>query len=392
MTVLLDLRELPREPHTMASEPSELQRLEEELRRSEEKYRFFFHNDPNPILVFDAETTRILDANDRAVAEYRSSRERLLARPFLDLTHPSHQARVWAFLSSAQSFLAKVRQIRDDGEIFFVNMRASYGTYRGAQAVIATTADVTERVKQEQQVLQSAKLATLGEMSAGIAHELNQPLSVIGTACHFLLKQVDRGLTPDSQTLAGLAREMVAQVGRASRIIGHLREFGRKAEVELAPIDINDPIRGVFLLLGQQLRVHGIGVESDLPADLPRIHGDANRLEQVFINLVLNARDAIETRRSRDAGWRGGKIAIRSFREGDQVAVTVNDDGVGIPAGDLDRIFEPFFTTKEPGKGTGLGLSISYGIVRDLGGRIEVESMPGEGATFKLSFVAVGAT
>lgn len=186
-----------------------------------------------------------------------------------------------------------------------------------------------------------------------------------------------------------MARELSEQVERARRIITHLREFGRKHEVTAESISLNEPIQGVLGLLGQQLRVHNIQVETDLAPDLPPMLGNVNRLEQVFINLIMNARDAIEERRSKLPGMEG-LIKITSFTQEGGLVATVGDNGGGIPAAGQDRIFEPFFTTKEVGKGTGLGLSISYGIVRDFGGSIQVESPPGEGTVFRLSFPVRG--
>ncbi len=371
----------------MATDISDIRRLEQELKRSEEKYRLFFDNDPNPIIVFDAASFEILDANHRAAGEYQYGPEELAGLSFLELTHPRERERVRAFIAGYEAFLPTVRQVRKDGETFFVNLRASYGEHLGRQAVIATTSDITERLQTEQQLIQAAKMATLGEMSAGVAHELNQPLSVIATGSGYLNKAVKNGRLPEAATLAEVAAELGAQVERARRIISHLREFGRKHEVVAEHLDINQPIRGVFALLGQQLSVHDIEVQTDLDPGLPPVRGDNNRLEQVFINLVMNARDAIEERR--EAGWSGrGLIKVDSCLEDDQVVVTVSDNGRGIQAGDVDRIFDPFFTSKEVGKGTGLGLSISYGIVRDFGGSIAVESRPGQGTSFRLSFPA----
>ncbi|MCB2188458.1 MAG: PAS domain-containing sensor histidine kinase, partial [Deltaproteobacteria bacterium] len=231
----------------------------------------------------------------------------------------------------------------------------------------------------------AAKMATLGEMSAGVAHELNQPLSVLATGGHLLARQTQKGAPPDPALVAQVAREIEEQVGRATRIINHLREFGRKAEVSRSLIDVTEPIAGVFQLLGQQMRVHDIAVHLDLPAGLPPVWADKNRMEQVFINLLLNARDAIDERRQ--AGdRRGGEISVAAREENGQAVVMVRDNGIGIPPALRSRIFEPFFTTKEVGRGTGLGLSISYGIVRDYGGTITVESCPGQGSCFRVSF------
>jgi histidine kinase len=189
--------------------------------------------------------------------------------------------------------------------------------------------------------------------------------------------------------LKEVAAELTAQVRRAERIINHLREFGRKAQVARGRVDINQPIQGVFHLLGQQLHLHDIEVKLELSKDPPLVWADANRLEQVFINLVLNARDAIEDRRKAEPGL-AGQITVRSERRDGQARVSIGDNGAGIPAELTARIFEPFFTTKEVGRGTGLGLSISYGIVRDYGGSIAVESAPGQGTTFRLELPAAG--
>ncbi|MFH1033477.1 MAG: ATP-binding protein [Pseudomonadota bacterium] len=369
----------------MATDITPIRRLETELRRSEEKYRLFFNNDPNPILVFDRETLEILDANDRAAAEYRHDKPALLGLSFLSLTDTADQARVRGFLEHGEAFLPRVHQVRADGKPFFVNIRASYGEHMGRRAVIATTADISSVMETEQQLIQAAKMATLGEMSAGVAHELNQPLSIISTAGNFLSKQAQRSQVPDLDTLRQISQELLSQVERATRIINHLREFGRKARVERGKVSLNQPIQGVFHLLGQQLHLHDIEVILELDQDLPPIWGEANRLEQIFINLVLNARDAIEELRGQDRGL-AGQIRVRSWSEDGRVLVSVSDNGVGIPEEQQGRIFEPFFTTKDVGKGTGLGLSISYGIVRDYGGVIEVVSHAGQGTTFLLGF------
>ncbi len=369
----------------MATDITPIRRLETELRCSEEKYRLFFNNDPNPILVFDRDTLEIMDANDRAAAEYRYDKPGLKELSFLDLTNGSDQARVRSFLEQGEAFLPRVHQVRADGKPFFVNIRASYGEHLGRRAVIATTADISGVLETEQQLIQAAKMATLGEMSAGVAHELNQPLSIISTAGNFLAKQAQRAVVPDVLVLRQVSQELLSQVERATRIINHLREFGRKARVERGKVSLNQPIQGVFHLLGQQLHLHDIEVVCELDPDLPSIWGEANRLEQIFINLVLNARDAIEELRGRGQSV-AGQIRVRSWSEDGRALVSVADNGVGIPEDQQGRIFEPFFTTKEVGKGTGLGLSISYGIVRDYGGVIEVVSHPGQGTTFLLSF------
>jgi histidine kinase len=231
-------------------------------------------------------------------------------------------------------------------------------------------------------------MATLGEMSAGVAHELNQPLSVIKTSASYLAKKIERKEQVSPDILRELADEMDSQVDRASLIINHLRQFGRKTDIRKVSVQLNDCISGTFTVLGRQLEVHGIKVELDLDEDLPPIKGDRNRLEQVFLNLIMNARDAMDERQER-AGEEVEKVLrISSKTAGDQVVVKVADTGLGMSDAVKEKIFEPFYTTKPVGKGTGLGLSISFGIVRDYDGVIEVQSVEGQGTTFTISFPA----
>jgi C4-dicarboxylate-specific signal transduction histidine kinase len=252
--------------------------------------------------------------------------------------------------------------------------------------VIVTTTDITATLETETKLIQAGKMATLGEMAAGVAHELNQPLNAIKLGSDFLQTMIEHHRAIPEQDLQAVAGDISKEVDRAAGIINHLRDFGRKSSVTRQRIDINRPLRGVFTILGQQLKVHGIQVITDLDEHLPSVLADENRIEQVLVNLINNARDAIEAKRALRDSRSEGTLTVRSFAENDRVVVTVSDTGSGIPAAVVDRVFEPFFTTKEVGKGTGLGLSISYGIVRDYEGTIDFETREGDGSTFRLSF------
>nr|HDN00619.1 hypothetical protein [Deltaproteobacteria bacterium] len=237
-----------------------------------------------------------------------------------------------------------------------------------------------KKLEQKTQLIQASKMSTLGEMASGIAHELNQPLSVIRMGATFLSKMIDKGKEIQDEELKNVVKEIVGQVDRASSIINHMRDFSRIG-VETTELDVNEPIRNIFGILGQQFKVRNIEVEMDLDDNLPHIMADSNKLEQVLLNLVVNARQAIE-----EKGESGGKVTIKSFPDKGQAAISVSDTGIGIPEHILDKIFEPFFTTKKVGVGTGLGLSISYGIVKDYGGTIDVKTEVGTGTTFLLKF------
>ncbi|MEA2014596.1 MAG: ATP-binding protein [Thermodesulfobacteriota bacterium] len=166
-----------------------------------------------------------------------------------------------------------------------------------------------------------------------------------------------------------------------------MKDVVGKSDIKGDKIDINDPIRDIFKILGQQLKVHGIGVNLDLTEGLPAVFADYNRLEQVFMNLVTNARDALDE--DDQQGKKGEKLlSIRSFPEDDLIVVTIADNGAGMSEDVKEKVFEPFFTTKKPGEGTGLGMSISYGIVTGYNGIITAESEVGRGTTFRLTFPA----
>ena len=256
--------------------------------------------------------------------------------------------------------------------------------------VIASTTDITESVEKETQLIQAGKMTTLGVMAAGIAHEINQPLNVIQVCADFFLKMLKRGQPIQDEDLKTMAGDIVSNVERAAGVIKHVRDFARQSEVVKSKVNINDPIQDVFKVLGHQLKVHEIEVELDLDQNVPNIMAEHNRLEQVFINLVTNAIDAMDEKSEQHAtGSTEKRLVIKSFAENGQVTVNVSDTGIGMSEEIKNKILEPFFTTKKIGKGTGLGVSISYGIIKDYEGTIEIESKVGQGTTFKLTFPAL---
>jgi histidine kinase len=233
-------------------------------------------------------------------------------------------------------------------------------------------------------------MATLGEMATAIAHELNQPLSVMKTASSFIIKKIRKSEPIKEETLNTLAEEIDSHVDRASRIINHLREFGRKSEVKREKVDINDAVERALAIFMQQLKLREIEVEKDFHEDLPEVLANNNRLEQVFINLLINARDAIEDKCEKFGDTIEKRIVLKTCLWQGKVRVEVADTGLGIPKPLLEKIFEPFFTTKRVGRGTGLGLSISYGIIQDYEGTIKVETRENEGSNFIITFPVSG--
>ncbi len=260
---------------------------------------------------------------------------------------------------------------------------------------------VAEKVKALEQerskVIQASKLAAIGEMATGVAHELNQPLTAISFEADYIrqIGQREGGHLNGTalwEELTQVGENLIGDVDRCRRIIDHLRAFGRVTDKKTEPTDLNEPIRNSFLLIGERLKQHNVIVERNLAADLPPILADPHRLEQVFLNLISNGEYATAEMQKRiEAGEATRpayekRLEIRTEANEAFVIATVRDNGAGIPTKVQEHIFEPFFTTKPVGEGTGLGLSISYGIVRDFDGDITFQSEPYKGTTFSIRF------
>ena len=241
-----------------------------------------------------------------------------------------------------------------------------------------TTAEMQRRERElrdkQEQLVQAGKLATLGELTTGVAHELNNPLNNTALFVENAIDLIELGATDEAQVVREL-RQAMQQVRKATEIISHLRTFGRAAPASREPVSLKQVIERALSLLQEQLRLREIEVTVDLGAEPPMVLANPIQLEQVFINLLTNARDAVA-----DSPRKAIRISGALGPAGVEVAVA--DTGHGIPPGLERRIFDPFFTTKDVGKGTGLGLSITYGIIKEHGGTISVVSRPGEGATF----------
>jgi histidine kinase len=360
--------------------------LEEELKKSEEKYSAIFDNIPNPVFVLDMNTLEILDCNGSVEKVYGYSKESIIQTSFLALFRESERNH-YEKIIKASSEINQARQYGANGEPLFVNIRISPSDYLGGKALMVTTSDITKRLEAEQQLIQASKMATLGEMATGVAHELNQPLSVIKTASRFFIRKIAKKEKIEDEILSTMATEIDSYVDRATKIINHMRQFGRQSDVTLEKVQVNNVLERALEILGQQLKVRGIEVVWDLAPDLPRTLADPDRLEQVFINLLINARDAIDEKgQSRAHQKEAKKITLKTRADDRVITVEVADTGPGIPESMLERIFEPFFTTKKVGQGTGLGLSISYGIIKDCKGSIRAVSGANQGTRFIIKF------
>ncbi len=370
--------------------------LQEQYIKSEEKYRTLFDNDPTPIFIIDRDNYEIIDMNQRAKDVYGYKIQELFGTSFLELGDPDDDEVISGlrYLSREHSMLfSKRRHYKKGGQAFFVNIIVSHAEYGGKNVLIANTTDITEIVEKETQLIQASKMTTLGVMAAGMAHEINQPLNVIQICADFFLKMLKKGVPIPDEDLKTMANDIVENVARASKVIKHVRDFARQTEVVRNKLFINEPIQDIFKVLGHQLKVHQIDLELDLDENIPPIMADHNRIEQVFINLVTNAIDAMDEKAAKhENGNVEKKLTIKSYQENGYVTVTVTDTGIGMTDEVKEKLFEPFFTTKQTGKGTGLGVSISYGIIKDYEGKIEIVTKVGVGTTFKVKFPAAEST
>jgi PAS domain S-box-containing protein len=239
--------------------------------------------------------------------------------------------------------------------------------------------DITERKLLREQLLQSEKMVAVGQLVSGVAHELNNPLTgVIGYAQLMLRKSEEGCGTPSLDDI----RSILAEAQRASKIVHNLLSFSREYQPQKNLIDINQAIRAVLDLRAYEITLNNIIVDTDFVPGLPRTMADLHQIEQVFLNLLNNAVQAVA-----ESGH-AGVIRINTRAEGDNVFISVTDNGDGISPEDQGRIFDPFFTTREVGKGPGLGLSICYGIIEEHGGKIRVESRKGSGTTMTVELPA----
>lgn len=269
-----------------------------------------------------------------------------------------------------------------------VEVAATPIQFAGEPGLMVVMRDLSERKAQQAAMIQSSKLASLGEIATGLAHEINQPLNIIRMAADSTLLLLADGNADDDFIKSQLGL-ISGQTVRTAKIIEHMRVFGRKDDADAVTFAPMDCVQGALGLVAQQLRVSDIDVELAAAPDCPPVRGWPVRLEQVLLNLLNNARDAVLARPQTLAGRLGTiHIAIRHDAARGEVLIEVGDTGGGIEADQIGRVFDPFFTTKDAGKGTGLGLSISYAIIADMGGRLSVANGP-DGAIFTIALPAL---
>jgi two-component system cell cycle sensor histidine kinase/response regulator CckA len=371
---------------------TERRRIEEALRASETRYRLMFDNSPLPKWMYDAETLRFLDVNATAVRDYGYAREEFLAMTIKDIRPPEGVPTLLAAVREpAPAEFGVWRHKKKSGEIITVEITTHTFMLDGRACRLAVGRDLTERLRLEEQLRQSQKMEAVGRLAGGVAHDFNNVLSVVLGYSEMLLGDMKPG-----EPLRDDVEEIRKAGKRAADLTRQLLMFSRQQVLEPRVLDLNDVLASMDKMLQRIL-----GADLDLVSlpskPLGRVRADPGSVEQVIMNLVVNARDAMPT---------GGQLTMETANvdldeayahdhlgvtPGPHVMLAVTDTGSGMDKPTLARIFEPFFTTKGSGKGTGLGLSTVFGILQQSGGSVWVYSEPGKGTTFKVYFPRVDA-
>ncbi|HEU4629707.1 MAG TPA: PAS domain S-box protein [Gemmatimonadaceae bacterium] len=362
-TVVASLRDVTEERERAAA-----------LARSEARHARLLEAAPDGVCAVDAEG-RLTSVNPALVHALGRSAEQLVGRPATEFVEPEDRAAaraLWDDTLRGQRVRGEIRYRDRGGRLRVCSVITAPITEEGrVVGGFAVLRDVTDERIRAAQLLQQEKLAAVGQLVSGVAHELNNPLAGIMAFAELLVEAPD--VKGEERQAAATIH---AEARRAAKIVGNLLTFAREHEAVRTVVDLNRVVRTVAELRRYALRAQQVEVVLDLDPALPLTRADEHQLHQVVLNLVTNAEHALQD-------WDGPRrLTLRTRRDDDRLLVSVSDTGPGIAPAQQGRIFNPFFTTKPVGKGTGLGLSISHGIVREHGGRLTVESEPGHGATF----------
>jgi two-component system NtrC family sensor kinase len=357
---------------------------EEKVRQSEENYRALFNSSVIGTIVLDAKTMKVVMANQAAakIFGFGSPEEGIGLNP-IDLVPPEDVEQVVDLITKEmfEQDLRRPREVRAvtrDGRRIWINATGTRIMHEGRLAGLISFADITEQKQQRERLMMTDRLASLGELAAGTAHELNNPLtSIMGFSQLLMERDVPEDIREDVKLINSEAQ-------RAANVTKNLLTFARKHAAVKQPNRINSIIEDVLALRAHAQEMNGIEVEKHLARYLPEVMVDYFQMQQVLLNIIINAEFFMIETHNR------GTLTVETKQQNGTVLISIADDGPGIPAENLARIFDPFFTTKEPGKGTGLGLSICHGIVTEHGGQIYVRTQLGKGTTVFVELPAMG--
>jgi PAS domain S-box-containing protein len=378
------------------SDVSERKHADQALRESEARYRLLFEDSPLPMWVFDRETLRFLAVNEAAIAHYGHSREEFLSFTIKDIRPSEDIPILLKNLATDQSGLSGAgvwRHCKKDGSIIDVDITSHTLEFAGRPAELVLAHDITERKRAEdqlrhtneqlsvmtQQLWQASKLATMGELAASIAHELNNPLATVALRVEFLGNQL-----PANDPRHAAVDVIAQEVERMASLVSNLLVFSRRSHPQISTVDLREELSNSLDFVHYHLRNRKINIVKEFDEALPTVQADRQQLRQVFLNLMTNASDAMVE---------GGTLTVRArrgeSRNGNStVVMEVSDTGTGIKPENMPRLWESFFTTKPEGKGTGLGLPICRRTIEEHRGTIEIESQFGIGTTVRIALPA----
>jgi len=361
------------------------------LKKSEERYRTMIKASPDGIFITDLNGV-ITEVSEMGVTLYNAdNQDQLVGKHFSFLIPPDDKGKLDEIFEGTMmdgiSQNIEVRFLRKDGSLLITETSVTllHDSVNRPISYMIIIRDVTQRKNLEMQLIHSERMAGLGEMASGIAHEINQPLNTISMALDNILSEFMTEGTIEKDYISKKSEKIFENVTRIRNIIDHIRVFSRgHDDYVVTGFSINTSILNAISLISEQFKHNAIQLKLELGDNLPVINGNTFKFEQVILNLLSNARDALLEKEQKLGCAFEKSIRIATFQKSDLICTEVTDNGVGIAKTNIDQVTMPFFTTKEPGKGTGLGLSVSYRILRDMNGTMAFNSNEMEGTTVQI--------
>jgi PAS domain S-box-containing protein len=366
--------------------------IEDALKESVRMYRTLLNASPEGIVILDMDE-RIIEVSNITIEIFGAkNKNEFLGQDFFRFIPDNETEKLKDVLrrtlfeglvQNVEFVLKTKNQVQFICELSTTLIQESDGKPKSYMAILR---DISERKRIENQLIRTERLVSLGEMASAMAHEINQPLLSISLGIDNLLMKIQQSKSVDQVYFHNKSEKIFEDILRIGRIIDHVRAFSRDHdEFILSSFDINESINNAISMISEQFKHHGIGMSVKLDPNVHPIIGNTYRFEQVILNLLTNAKDALDEKTKSTNIYFEKAITIRSYHDYKTNYVEIKDNGIGVSPQDIDRIMLPFYTTKEVGIGTGLGLSVSFGIIKELNGNIDIESKPNLGTLFRIS-------
>jgi PAS domain S-box-containing protein len=370
----------------------ELIRAEQNLRVSETKYRTLLNASPDGMLLIDLKGI-ITEVSEIGLELFGAETlDTIIGRDISYFVPPEERDKIFEMMDKTinegltqnmELVICKKNRSLFPGELSATLIQKSDGSPLSFMIIVR---DISQRKKAEAQQLHADRMANLGEMASGIAHEINQPLNIISMVLDKILFNPSGSQKIDIDFIRKKFERIFENITRIRNIIDHIRAFSRNHDDYVFSIfDINQAVDNAVSMITEQFRHLGIALLLQLDRAIPGIYGNTYKFEQVIVNLLINAKDAVLEKKSPGEEFPGMKIEIRSFKSDNSIIVEVADNGIGIRDDDINNVILPFYTTKEEGKGTGLGLAICYQIIKEMNGVIEIISSRSSGTRIRIT-------